>query len=139
MPSMRPYVRLLLLSCLVSLPDISARAGSSPAPSASEGAGFIGTYKCTFTQGEYSYPPFRCSISRRGAVLWLEKHTGSQRIRGEMTPTADGFHFSGTYFCPYGDCTRPVSGDFQCSSPRDCSGTLDDGPPPTMVRLTRTK
>ena len=136
---MRPFIWLLFLFWFFFLPGTPARAGSSSAPSTSEGAEFIGTYKCTFTQGEYSYPPFRCSISRRGAVLWLEKHTGSQRIRGEMAPTADGFHFSGTYFCPYGDCTRPVSGDFHCSGPRDCSGTLDDGPPPTMVRLTRAK
>jgi hypothetical protein len=139
MPGMRPGLRLLLLSFLLFFPGLPARAGSPPATAASEGAGFIGHYKCTFTQGEYSYPPFRCSISRRGAVLWLEKQTGSQRIRGEVTPIADGFRFSGTFFCPYGDCTRPVSGDFHCSSPRECNGTLDDGPPPTMVRLTRTR
>lgn len=136
---MRSCVWLLLLLSVVFLPGTEARAGSSPTPSGSGGTGLVGTYKCTFTQGEYSYPPFRCSISRRGAVLWLEKRTGSQRIRGEVTPTADGFRFSGTFFCPYGDCTRPVSSDFHSSSPRDCSGTLDDGPPPTMVRLTRTE
>ena len=139
MPSMRPCLWLLLLLVLLFLPGAPARAGSPSAPPASEGTKLIGAYRCTFTQGEYSYPPFRCSISRRGAALWLEKHTGSQRIRGEVTPTNDGFHFSGTFFCPYGDCTRPVSGDFQCSSPRDCSGALDDGPPSTMIRLTRTK
>jgi hypothetical protein len=122
----------LLVAVLALL--LAASGLAQPPPTEKD---LIGRYACTFTQGDTAYPPFRCEISKRKAGLWLEKLTGSQRIKGEVALTEAGFRFTGTFYCPLGDCTRPVNGDFRRTGPGRYQGQLDDGPEPTVVRLDR--
>src|SRR5207302_644690 len=42
----------------------------------------------------------------------LVKLEGSQRFEGEIRRTAHGFRFAGRYFCPWGDCTQQIHGEF---------------------------
>ncbi len=72
-----------------------------------------GSYRCTFAQGGYHYPPFDCRIRDDGGTLRFEKDQGSQRIRATLVPTPDGFRLSGTFYCPWGACTDSISGSFR--------------------------
>ena len=73
-----------------------------------------GNYACNLTQEGYQYPDFACIVfTQADDTRRLEKLTGSQRFRGTVTPNADGFTFSGEYFCPYGDCTEAVQAEFE--------------------------
>ncbi len=45
-------------------------------------------------------------------MLRLTKLAGSQRFRGTLTPRGDSYHFEGETFCPLGDCSEPLEGDF---------------------------
>ncbi len=99
-----------------------------------------GEYKCEFTQGGYKYPAFRCVIRKQmtaagTAKFTLEKLTGSQRIKGTMQPTPDGFHFDGKYFCPYGDCTEATQGDFRRVGRDTYQGSLKTSVGETKVKL----
>ncbi len=68
-----------------------------------------GDYTCTISD----YPPFQCRVwIDDGGVQWVEKLQGSQRFRGKVMPTENGFSFDGTYYCPYGSCTENVRGEF---------------------------
>lgn len=99
-----------------------------------------GDYKCEFTQGEFKYPAFRCVIRKQmtaagTAKFTLEKLSGSQRIKGTLDPTADGFHFDGKYFCPHGDCTEATQGDFQRVGRNQYQGSLKTSTGETKVKL----
>lgn len=68
-----------------------------------------GNYKCAMDDT----PQFPCRISNSV----LEKLGGSQRFRGPITKNSSGgFSFSGTFFCPFGDCTHPVACTFARTS-----------------------
>jgi hypothetical protein len=68
-----------------------------------------------------TYPAFLCTIQRRGNGLLLEKHGGSQRVRGAVTSAGDGFAFTGVFYCPDGAQGEwPVRGSFQ----REASGSF---------------
>ena len=103
----RPFV-LLFLALVLIQPSCS----TEPLP----GPALAGQYKCSFAKRDadvtYLYPDFACVIRRQGGHLELEKLSGSQRIRGPISPTASGFFFSGLYFCPYGECNADVAGEF---------------------------
>ncbi len=72
-----------------------------------------GQYTCSIQEGDYTYPSFPCVIATSNGKVHLEKVAGSQRIRGAVTMTENGFHFEGELFCPYGDCAQPVVAEFQ--------------------------
>ena len=76
----------------------------------------LGKYSCSFISesnlGRYEYPSFQCVIKNKGNDLWLEKLSGSQRIRGAITATQAGFDFEGEFFCPYGDCSSRAFASF---------------------------
>lgn len=101
----------------------------------------VGSYSCTFTQGDYTYDPFRCVIKKDGDKLLLEKLSGSQRIKGGVQITEHGFKFEGIYFCPYGDCTAPANGEFKKISEGKFEGSVytDDSTPHTLVSLIKKK
>lgn len=89
----------------------SASASVSSAPlTEAELEEVEGNYKCSMDDT----PAFACRISQ-GV---LEKLAGSQRFRGPIVKNANGgFSFSGTFFCPFGDCTHPVACTFTRTSP----------------------
>jgi len=68
-----------------------------------------GAYACTIDK----YNPFPCRVSTEpNGNKRLEKLGGSQRFSGIIQPGARGFSFRGTFYCPYGDFTEAVTGDF---------------------------
>lgn len=68
-----------------------------------------GAYACTIDK----YNPFPCRVSTEpNGNKRLEKLGGSQRFSGIIQPGANGFSFRGTFYCPYGDCTEAVTGQF---------------------------
>ncbi|MGH7281742.1 MAG: hypothetical protein ACRELY_09485 [Polyangiaceae bacterium] len=68
-----------------------------------------GNYTCSMDDT----PAFACRISNNV----LEKLAGSQRFRGPIVKNSNGgFSFSGTFFCPFGDCTHPVACTFSRTS-----------------------
>ncbi len=99
----------------------------------------LGQYACSFTQGDYSYKPFKCQITQVGNALQLEKTSGSQRIKGSIVQTAEGFDFSGVFFCPWGDCTSAAKGSFQRLGPGRYRGVIstESGLEPTQVDLSQ--
>jgi hypothetical protein len=106
-----------------------------------EASDLIGKYSCTFTQDGYTYSPFPCVISPTTEGIQLEKTAGSQRIKGLINITEEGFDFSGTYFCPFGDCTSDASGSF-AKTDKGFKGTVktDDGASSnTVVDLIKNK
>ena len=88
----------------------SVSAPISTAPLTEEELDTIeGNYKCAMDDT----PQFPCRISN-GV---LEKLGGSQRFRGPIAKNSSGgFSFSGTFFCPFGDCTHPVACTFTRTS-----------------------
>jgi hypothetical protein len=87
----------------------SASASSAPKISApltdQEKDQLEGNYQCAMDDT----PMFACRVS--GGVL--EKLAGSQRFKGPISKVATGnLSFSGSFFCPFGDCTHPVACTF---------------------------
>jgi hypothetical protein len=82
-------------------------SGTAPAP------GLAGDYRCSITDGGYTYPPYACSIfeDAEGGYM-LHKLGGSQRFAGPIVATAAGFTFSGKFFCPEGACDQAITGTF---------------------------
>ena len=69
-----------------------------------------GTYMC----GMDDTPNFPCRVSNG----ILEKLGGSQRFKGPISKQPGGnLTFSGTFFCPFGDCTHPVACTFVRQAP----------------------
>jgi len=102
-------------------PTIVAAAPSQP------GDDLLGSWACSFRALETNtqYPPMSCEITRRtDSTLWLEKTSGSQRIRGTVTPTDDGFRFSGSSYCPFGSGGGPVGGTFVRGASGALAGTV---------------
>ncbi len=82
-----------------------------------------GSYACSIEESGYKYPPFACVVSTSGGRTRLEKLGGSQRIRGDVTFTgAGGFRFEGEFYCPWGDCTQAIAGDFHGTNGQDFVG-----------------
>ncbi len=74
---------------------------------------FTGAYWCSIASDGYQYDRFPCVIKRVNGRTVLAKLAGSQRVRGFIKPTGTGFRFDGELFCPWGDCTQPLEGDFR--------------------------
>lgn len=89
-----------------------------------------GAYSCTIDR----YDPFPCRVTTDpDGRQRLEKLGGSQRFSGIVSPTAQGFDFRGTYFCPYGDCTEAVSGQFTAYDDGLFRGTMGGERPVTVT------
>lgn len=99
--------------------------GDAAQAQAAGGAVAPGDYACSISSGGYQYPPFRCMVytAENGGQV-LEKVGGSQRFRGRILTEGNGFRFDGTFFCPYGDCTEDVSGNFAQEGDGMFRGTL---------------
>jgi len=97
---------------------------------------WLGAWRCKFDD----YPPMRCTVSKKGSGLWLEKTQGSQRIRGRLAKEGDELTFSGEFFCPMGACTGAVRATLQKTG-GGWTGTLlhdqDGTPMQTVLVLTR--
>lgn len=91
--------------------DASAPDASAPPPlTAEELDELAGNYTCKMDDT----PAFPCRVSNNT----LEKLAGSQRFRGPVKKLANGnIEFSGTFFCPFGDCTHPVATTFVRQGP----------------------
>jgi len=105
-----------------------------------EAGDLIGKYSCTFTQDGDTYNPFPCVISQTEEGIQLEKLAGSQRIKGLVNITDNGFDFNGSYFCPFGDCTADATGHFE-KIDRGFKGTVktNDDMSDTIVELIKAK
>ncbi|MDP2572521.1 DUF4893 domain-containing protein [Vibrio penaeicida] len=132
----------------VSTLALVTMAASAPtfAKESQNGVTLVGNYACAFTKysgGEtYAYPDFKCKITEKEGVFTLEKLTGSQRIKGKVTLTPAGFEFEGVYFCPWGDCTYDVHGQFETQKAGEFAGTVYNTSDPndfTDVDLRRVK
>jgi hypothetical protein len=84
----------------------SSATTSQPAPLTDEERDELaGNYTCSLDDT----PAFRCRIANNT----LEKLDGSQRFKGPVRKLGGGnLGFSGTFFCPFGACTHPVSTTF---------------------------
>lgn len=99
---------------------VDAASSADAAPSASavkpppltdeERDELAGNYTCSIDDTA----AFPCRVANGT----LEKTAGSQRFRGPIKKLPDGnLSFSGTFFCPFGDCTRPVACTFVRQGP----------------------
>jgi hypothetical protein len=92
-------------------------------------------YWCSISDSGYDYPQMPCSIRTVDGQRVLAKLAGSQRIRGVITPSGDGFSFDGELFCPWGDCTKRLVGTFRPTGDGALRGTFDgDSMIVTLVR-----
>ena len=110
--------------------------GNQSDPMEATGSPPIGDYTCSIQEGDYAYPPFRCIVGFEGGRAVLEKVEGSVRFRGVIASTPAGFRFDGEVYCPWGDCTEPVSAEFRSSGGGLYVGsfaTRRAGPPMTVT------
>jgi hypothetical protein len=83
-----------------SAPPSATSTGPAPLSDADRDE-LPGNYTCSLDDT----PAFRCRVANN----ILEKLDGSQRFRGPVTKLPGGnLSFSGTFFCPFGACTRAI-------------------------------
>lgn len=139
---------LALAACIVQAqpnddrsPALSEPGAAAPARSSSVAAGGAievpdGNYSCTIG----GYDPFPCRVAtEKDGRKRLEKLAGSQRFSGIISTTANGFQFRGTYYCPFGDCTEAVTGDFIAYDDGLYRGKLSTAREPTTVTVQYTQ
>jgi hypothetical protein len=85
----------------------------------------VGPYWCSIRDGEYEYPQMPCAIREVGGKLMLAKLAGSQRFRGVITLQGRSFNFDGEFYCPWGDCQKPLHGVFEATGDQTWRGTFD--------------
>jgi len=106
---------------------IACRSGRSQDTIGNRGGrgGDIGAaYYCSIQDGEFKYPRFPCVIRKVDGRWMLAKLGGSQRFRGQITPSRDGFLFDGEFYCPWGDCSHPMHGEFRALGDGRLRGTF---------------
>ncbi|MGF1685505.1 DUF4893 domain-containing protein [Photobacterium japonica] len=103
----------------------------------------VGRYSCAFTEvyqdETFTYPDFRCEIKQQGDAFTLEKTSGSQRFRGKITATDDGFSFNGIFFCPAGACTSDLTGEYKRTGKHHFEGRIYDPNAPEPFRIVDLK
>lgn len=93
------------------------------------------SYWCSIRSGEYDYPAMPCVVRKVNGRYVLAKLAGSQRFRGEVRERADGLAFDGEFYCPWGDCSRPIHGVFKADGDGRLVGEFaDNGIVVTMTR-----
>jgi hypothetical protein len=105
-PGVPPTAANALASAAVDASaNATANANANVPLTAAELDALPGNYTCKMDDT----PAFACRI----AGGRLEKLAGSQRFKGPITKLANGdLAFTGTFFCPFGDCTHPVATTF---------------------------
>jgi hypothetical protein len=93
-----------------------------------------GAYWCSIDSDDYNGPRFACVIKKVDGRLMLGKLSGSERIRGLVTPGEDGFAFVGELYCPWGDCSQQLHGKFKSVGRGEYKGTFREDA--MVVRLT---
>ena len=83
-------------------------------------------YYCSIQDSGYKYPRFPCAVRKVDGQWMLAKLAGSQRFRGTITPSRDGFSFDGELYCPWGDCSQPLHGVFRAAGDGRLRGTFRD-------------
>ncbi|MEO6576104.1 MAG: hypothetical protein ABIP89_19780 [Polyangiaceae bacterium] len=123
------------------VPSASAAPSASAKPVAAaltdaERDELSGSYTCSMDDS----PAFPCRIAGGN----LEKLAGSQRFKGPVSKVDGGnISFSGTFFCPFGDCTHPVATTFIRQGPGRYKGKFGvntirgGGPGGEVVLLTK--
>lgn len=106
-----PAVSLSALLCAVAACG-GAKSNGSIANRSAASQDLSANYSCFIESDGYKYPRFPCAIRSVGDKYELAKLGGSQRFRGEVRAVGDGLRFDGEFFCPFGDCTSPMHGDF---------------------------
>lgn len=126
----RPAV--LRFAVLCGIATVACWSGSNAprtAPIENRGAPLVQErakpYWCSISDSGYDYPQMPCSIRTVDGQRVLVKLAGSQRIRGVITPTQDGFSFDGELFCPWGDCTKHLVGTFRPTGDGALLGTFE--------------
>lgn len=98
------------VSLLVSaLALVACGGGKAPAkvPTPSVAAGHYG---CRITQGGYAYPFYACDLTAHEDHLMIEKIEGQMKVKGMLTPAADG--------------SLAFSGDVTCDWDQNCNGQV---------------
>jgi hypothetical protein len=79
------------------------------ATSASDGKTDGALWSCQISD----YDPQPCRLERAEGGWYLRKLMGSQRFKGTVTFAGEtAFDFAGSFFCPWGDCTSPMTARF---------------------------
>lgn len=91
------------------------------------------SYWCSITSGDFEYPQMPCVIRQVNGRFMLAKLAGSQRFRGVVRKKGEGFAFDGEFYCPWGDCTQPMKGDFTPIGEGKLRGTFSNS---IVVTLT---
>lgn len=120
---------------------------AAPAKAADPAKKLLGSYLCTFKDGDVTYKAQPCKITRSKGedgqpALRFAKSGGSQRFDGLVTPTDGGFAFAGKFFCPRGACDAPLDNVAFTGNRRDgFVGTLplQHGPVEVKMRLLGMK
>jgi hypothetical protein len=91
-----------------------------------DGGDLTAAYLCSIEDGGYRYPQMPCVVKNVDGKFILAKMAGSQRFRGEIRRVATGFLFDGEYYCPWGDCTQAMHGEFVRRANGDLVGRFRD-------------
>jgi hypothetical protein len=83
-------------------------------------------YWCSISDGGFDYPQMPCAIRVVNGRRLLAKLAGSQRFRGYLTRRGDAYLFSGEFYCPWGDCQKPLRGRFEPIGNGALRGTFED-------------
>ncbi len=70
----------------------------------------LGNYGCRITQGGFAYDFYACEVKQDGASLMIEKIEGQMRLKGTITPAADG--------------SLAIAGDLWCTWDESCKGAV---------------
>ena len=132
-------LRFSVLCGIATLACWSGHGASRTTPIENRGAPLVQErvepYWCSISDSGYDYPQMPCSIRTVDGQRVLVKLAGSQRIRGVITPTGEGFSFDGELFCPWGDCTKHIVGTFRPTGDGALRGTFEgDSMTVTLMR-----
>jgi hypothetical protein len=84
------------------------------------------SFFCSIEEAGFKYPGYPCAIRKIEGHWVLAKLAGSQRFRGEVLPRGEGFTFEGEFYCPWGDCDKPLHGVFKPAGQGALRGTFRD-------------
>lgn len=137
----------LALAASAALVASPAAVAADKTKAADPAKNLLGSYLCTFKDGDVTYKAQPCKITRSKGedgqpALRFAKSGGSQRFDGLVTPTDDGFAFTGKFFCPKGACDAQLDNVAFTGNRRDgFVGTLplQHGPVEVKMRLLGMK
>ncbi|HEY5945181.1 MAG TPA: hypothetical protein VIV40_06805 [Kofleriaceae bacterium] len=114
----------------IALVAMSCRSGKSQDTldnrARSDEGDLTAAYYCSIQDGGFKYPAYPCAVRKIDGHWMLAKLAGSQRFRGEVKPLGKGLSFDGEFYCPWGDCTQPLHGEFKPAGNGALRGTFRD-------------